>query len=121
MSNRDIFITEADHEKLMQLLQGARQRQHIIPALLIGVARLNNIASVSIVWTLLVACPLAKHTAQPEENEHGKRQKNDGVDIEHVYSRGGGCRGCPGGSPAGPILGPPCLFQRYNVGTRLQP
>ena len=28
MADRDIFITEADHEKLTQLLEGARQRQH---------------------------------------------------------------------------------------------
>jgi regulator of nucleoside diphosphate kinase len=28
MADRDIFITEEDHEKLTQLLEGARQRQH---------------------------------------------------------------------------------------------
>ena len=28
MANRDIFITEEDRQKLMQLLEGARQRQH---------------------------------------------------------------------------------------------
>lgn len=28
MADRDIFITEEDHQKLMQLLEGARQRQH---------------------------------------------------------------------------------------------
>lgn len=27
MANRDIFITEQDHDRLMQLLQGARQRR----------------------------------------------------------------------------------------------
>src|SRR5688500_1797317 len=28
MADRDIFITEEDHQKLVQLLEGARQRQH---------------------------------------------------------------------------------------------
>jgi regulator of nucleoside diphosphate kinase len=28
MANRDIFITEEDHEKLMRLLEGARQRRY---------------------------------------------------------------------------------------------
>ncbi len=28
MADRDIFVTEQDHQKLMQLLEGARQRQH---------------------------------------------------------------------------------------------
>ena len=28
MADRDIFITEEDHEKLMQLLEGARLRRH---------------------------------------------------------------------------------------------
>lgn len=28
MADRDIFITEEDHDKLMQLLEGARQRRH---------------------------------------------------------------------------------------------
>lgn len=28
MADRDIFITEEDHDKLMRLLEGARQRRH---------------------------------------------------------------------------------------------
>ena len=83
---------------------------------------------IGIVGRPLTAGALTEHAAQAEENEHRQRQEDDGVDIEHVCSRGGGrqprrSRRVNRGANPRPARTVParCPFQRYNVGTRLQP
>jgi hypothetical protein len=39
---------------------------------------------IGIIRRPLAACPLAEDAAQAQENEHRKRQEDDGVDVEHV-------------------------------------
>ena len=57
-----------------------RQRDHVVVARGAGcLAR-----RIRIVGRPLATGALAQHTAQPQENEHCERQKDDGVDVEQV-------------------------------------
>ncbi len=114
-------------DRLGRLLRGvgraARQRHDLVA----GRRRPDGAGrgGIGIIGRPLAAGALAEHAAQAQENEHRQRQENDGVDIEHVSHAPEAAvlpkRSRRNQAIAGQSATRPGLFQRYNVGTRLQP